>query len=220
MRRSAGLSMGLRLLLASQALAPLAVRLALVQQLGAARAALLAPHLPSARLRELILGLPPEFTAEVATHLDPRRVLDTYLGLPDSLHLAVARRLCAMQAFATAARYAECLSAQQIKVLIFGIHDARHVLQIARHIGDLQLICRSLRSFSTGYLRRLTEAAADDDNLALSARVLGTLPVQRQADVCAGLRAETLADLLPLLRAVGGGASPGAAGRAEWPPRG
>ncbi len=201
MPKPAGLSMGLRLLLASQSIAPLAVKLTLVQQLGPARAALLAPHMPGAQLRELILGLPVEFTAQVATHLDPQLVLDTYLSLPDSLHLAVARQLCAVQAFATAARYAECLSAQQIKVLIFGINDARHVVKIARHIQDLQLICQSLRSFSTGYLCKLTEAAVDDDNVAVSAGVLSGLPLSRQADVCAGLRPGTLLALLPMLLA-------------------
>lgn len=199
MPKPTGLSVGQRLLLASQALAPLAVKLALIQQLGAERAAQLAPHMPGGQLRELILGLPTAFVAQVTRHLDPRRVLDTYLSLPDSLHLEVARQLCADGAFATAARYAECLSAQQVKVLIFGINDVDHVVQIARHIQDMALICQSLRTFSSGYLGKLTEAALADDNLAVAVQVLGGLPLPRQADVCAGLRPATLRRLLPCL---------------------
>ena len=115
MPKPASLSVGLRLLLASQAMAPLSVKLGLVQQLGAEKAALLAPHMPPGQLRELIMAMPIEFAAAVTVHLDPRLILDTYLSLPDSLHLEVARQLCADGAFATAARYAECLSAKQIK---------------------------------------------------------------------------------------------------------
>jgi len=101
MHKPASLSVGLRLLLASQAMAPLSVKLGLVQQLGAAKAALLAPHMPPAQLRELIMVMPVEFAAAVTTHLDPRLILETYLSLPDSLHLSVARQLCADGEFAT-----------------------------------------------------------------------------------------------------------------------
>ncbi len=204
MPKPANLSVGLRLLLASQAMAPLAVKLSLVQQLGAEKAALLAPHMPPGQLRELILAMPVAFAAQVTRHLDPRLILDTYLSLPDSLHLEVARQLCADGAFATAARYAECLSAKQIRVLIYGINDVDHVLQIARHIVDMPLISDSLRSFSTGYLCKLTEAAAVDRNLTVAAQVLGGLPLARQADVCAGLQPTTLRQLLPLLLLVSG----------------
>lgn len=204
MHKPASLSVGLRLLLASQAMAPLSVKLGLVQQLGAAKAALLAPHMPPAQLRELIMVMPVEFAAAVTTHLDPRLILETYLSLPDSLHLSVARQLCADGEFATAARYAECLSAKQIKVLIYGINDVDHVLQIARHIVDMPLISESLRSFSTGYLRKLTEAAAVDRNLPVAAQVLGGLSLTRQADVCAGLQPPTLRMLLPLLLLISG----------------
>ena len=72
MRKPASLSVGLRLLLASQAMAPLSVKLGLVQQLGAEKAALLAPHMPPGQLRELIMVMPIEFAAAVTTHLDPR----------------------------------------------------------------------------------------------------------------------------------------------------
>lgn len=201
MAKAPSLSLAQRLLLASQSMAPLPVKAALVQKLGPEQAARLSPHLPPAQLRELILALPIDFLARVTTHLDPRLILETYLGLPDSLHLEVARRLCLIGAFATAARYAECLSARQVKVLIYGINDADQVLQIARHIVDLELIVQSLRSFSTGYLCTLTEAAAADDNVALSARVLAGLPLSRQADVCAHLKAAVLDELLPQLLA-------------------
>jgi hypothetical protein len=204
MAKPVSLSVGLRLLLASQGMAPLAVKLSLVQQLGPKRAALLAPHLPAERLRELIQGLPVPFVAKVVTHLDPLLVLETYLSLPDTLHLEVARQLCVDGAFATAARYAECLSPKQIKVLIFGIHDVDHVLQIARHIVDMPLISESLRSFSTGYLCKLTEAAAADRNLPVAAQVLGGLSLVRQADVCAGLEPATLHKLLPMLLLISG----------------
>lgn len=204
MPKPASLSVGLRLLLASQGMAPLAVKLSLVQQLGAEKAAQLAAHMPPGQLREVILGLPVEFVAQVTSHLDPRLILDTYLSLPDSLHLQVARQLCANGSFATAARYAECLSAKQIKLLIFGINDALHVLQIARHIVDMPLISESLRSFSTGYLCKLTEAAAADHNLAVAAQVLGGLSVARQADVCTGLKPTTVRNLLPLLLLISG----------------
>lgn len=204
MPKPASLSVGLRLLLASQAMAPLSVKLGLVQQLGAEKAALLAPHMPPGQLRELIMAMPIEFAAAVTVHLDPRLILDTYLSLPDSLHLEVARQLCADGAFATAARYAECLSAKQIKVLIYGINDVDHVLQIARHIVDMPLISESLRSFSTGYLCKLTEAAVTDRNLPVAAQVLGGLSLARQADVCAGLQPGTLRQLLPLLLLISG----------------
>lgn len=204
MPKPASLSVGLRLLLASQAMAPLSVKLGLVQQLGAEKAALLAPHMPPGQLRELIMAMPIEFAAAVTVHLDPRLILDTYLSLPDSLHLEVARQLCADGAFATAARYAECLSAKQIKVLIYGINDVDHVLQIARHIVDMPLISESLRSFSTGYLCKLTEAAVADRNLPVAAQVLGGLSLARQADVCAGLQPATLRKLLPLLLLISG----------------
>lgn len=204
MRKPASLSVGLRLLLASQAMAPLSVKLGLVQQLGAEKAALLAPHMPPGQLRELIMVMPIEFAAAVTTHLDPRLILDTYLSLPDSLHLEVARQLCADGAFATAALYAECLSAKQIKVLIYGINDVDHVLQIARHIVDMPLISESLRSFSTGYLCKLTEAAVVDRNLPVAAQVLGGLSLARQADVCGGLQPATLRKLLPLLLLISG----------------
>ncbi|PTS84799.1 hypothetical protein DBR00_03085 [Pseudomonas sp. HMWF032] len=204
MPKPASLSVGLRLLLASQAMAPLSVKLGLVQQLGAEKAALLAPHMPPGQLRELIMAMPIEFAAAVTVHLDPRLILDTYLSLPDSLHLEVARQLCADGAFATAARYAECLSAKQIKVLIYGINDVDHVLQIARHIVDMPLISESLRSFSTGYLCKLTEAAVADRNLPVAAQVLGGLSLARQADVCAGLQPSTLRQLLPLLLLISG----------------
>jgi len=204
MPKPASLSVGLRLLLASQAMAPLSVKLGLVQQLGAEKAALLAPHMPPGQLRELIMAMPIEFAAAVTVHLDPRLILDTYLSLPDSLHLEVARQLCADSAFATAARYAECLSAKQIKVLIYGINDVDHVLQIARHIVDMPLISESLRSFSTGYLCKLTEAAVADRNLPVAAQVLGGLSLARQADVCAGLQPSTLRQLLPLLLLISG----------------
>ncbi len=204
MPKPASLSVGLRLLLASQAMAPLSVKLGLVQQLGAEKAALLAPHMPPGQLRELIMAMPIEFAAAVTVHLDPRLILDTYLSLPDSLHLEVARQLCADGAFATAARYAECLSGKQIKVLIYGINDVDHVLQIARHIVDMPLISESLRSFSTGYLCKLTEAAVADRNLPVAAQVLGGLSLARQADVCAGLQPSTLRQLLPLLLLISG----------------
>jgi len=204
MPKPANLSVGLRLLLASQAMAPLAVKLSLVQQLGAEKAAQLAPHMPPGQLRELILAMPVAFAAQVTRHLDPRLILDTYLSLPDSLHLEVARQLCADGAFATAARYAECLSAKQIRLLIYGINDVDHVLQIARHITDMPLISDSLRSFSSGYLCKLTEAAAMDRNLTVAAQVLGGLPLARQADVCAGLKPTTLRQLLPLLLLISG----------------
>ncbi|WP_422910854.1 hypothetical protein ACOCLD_03355 [Pseudomonas sp. MAC6] len=204
MPKPASLSVGLRLLLASQAMAPLSVKLGLVQQLGAEKAALLAPHMPPGQLRELIMAMPIEFAAAVTVHLDPRLILDTYLSLPDSLHLEVARQLCADGAFATAARYAECLSAKQIKVLIYGINDVDHVLQIARHIVDMPLISESLRSFSTGYLCKLTEAAVADRNLPVAAQVLGGLSLARQADVCASLQPSTLRQLLPLLLLISG----------------
>ena len=204
MPKPASLSVGLRLLLASQAMAPLSVKLGLVQQLGAEKAALLAPPMPPGQLRELIMAMPIEFAAAVTVHLDPRLILDTYLSLPDSLHLEVARQLCADGAFATAARYAECLSAKQIKVLIYGINDVDHVLQIARHIVDMPLISESLRSFSTGYLCKLTEAAVADRNLPVAAQVLGGLSLARQADVCAGLQPSTLRQLLPLLLLISG----------------
>lgn len=204
MPKPVNLSIGLRILLASQGIAPLAVKLSLVQQLGPERAALLAPHLPAEQLGELIQGLPVPFVAQVVTHLDPRLVLETYLSLPDSLHLEVARQLCVDGAFATAACYAECLSPKQIKVLIFGIHDVDHVLQIARYIVDMPLISESLRSFSTGYLCKLTEAAAADRNLPVAAQVLGGLSLTRQADVCAGLEPATLRKLLPMLLLISG----------------
>ncbi|RJG14350.1 hypothetical protein D3879_05825 [Pseudomonas cavernicola] len=196
MAKLPSLNVGLRLLLASQGLAPLAVKVPLVVQLGPLRAAQMAPHMPPAQLRELIMALPIEFAAKTTTHLDPRLILEAYLSLPDSLHLDVARQLCIDRAFATAARYAECLSAPQLKVLIFGLNSPENVLQIARHIQDMELIVQSLRSFSSGYLCKLTEAAADDDNIAVSVRVIGGLPLQRQADVCAGLRPATLIVLL------------------------
>ncbi len=198
------LSVGLRLLLASQAMAPLAVKVGMVQQLGAQKAAQLAPHMPSGQLRELIMAMPIEFAAEVTVHLDPRLILDAYLSLPDSLHLEVARQLCVIGEFATAARYAECLSAKQIKLLIYGINDVQHVLQIARHIVNLALISASVHSFSTGYLCRLTEAALADRNLPVSAQVLSGLSLARQADVCAGLQPETLRQLLPMLLLISG----------------
>lgn len=199
MAKAPSLSMAQRLLLASQSMAPVAVKAALVQKLGPVQAAQLSPHMPAEQLRELILELPIEFLAQVTTHLDPRLILDAYLALPDEVHLQVARQLCVIGSFATAARYAECLSAKQVKVLIYGINDAAHVLQIARHIVDIDLIVQSLRSFSTGYLCRLTEAAAADDNVAISARVLSGLPLPRQADVCAHLKPAVLRALLPLL---------------------
>jgi hypothetical protein len=201
MAQAPSLSLSQRLLLASQSMAPVPVKAALVQRLGAEQAAQLSPHMPPAQLRELILALPIEFLAQVTTHLDPQLILATYLSLPDSLHLDVARRLCVIGAFATAACYAECLSAKQVKVLIYGINDADHVLQIARHIVDIELIVQSLRSFSTGYLCKLTEAAAADDNVAVSARVLAGLPLPRQADVCAHLKPAVLRELLPQLLA-------------------
>lgn len=199
MRKPAKLSVGLRLLLASQGMAPLIVKLGLVQQLGAEKAALLAPHMPPGQLRELIMALPIEFVVAVTAHLDPQLILETYLSLPDSLHLEAARQFCADGAFATAARYAECLSARQVRVLIYGINDVEHVLQIARHIVDMQLITESLRSFSTGYLCKLAEAAVVDRNLSVAVQVLGGLSLSRQADVCAGVRPATLGKLLPLL---------------------
>lgn len=199
MTKAPSLSMAQRLLLASQSMAPVAVKAALVQKLGPEQAAQLSPHMPPAQLRELILELPIDFLARVTTHLDPQLILQTYLALPDEVHLQVARQLCVIGAFATAARYAECLSAKQVKVLIYGINDADHVLQIARHIVDIDLIVQSLRSFSTGYLCRLTEAAAADDNVAISACVLSGLALPRQADVCAHLEPALLHELLPLL---------------------
>jgi len=205
MAKAPSLSMAQRLLLASQSMAPVAVKAALVQKLGPEQAAQLSPHMPPAQLRELILELPIDFLARVTTHLDPQMILQTYLALPDDVHLQVARQLCAIGAFATAARYAECLSAKQVKVLIYGINDTDHVLQIARHIVDIDLIVQSLRSFSTGYLCRLTEAAAADDNVAISARVLSGLALPRQADVCAHLDPALLHELLPLLLEVNDG---------------
>lgn len=199
MAKAPTLSMAQRLLLVSQSMAPVAVKAALVQKLGPEQAAQLSPHIPPAQLRELILELPIEFLAQITTHLDPRLILATYLALPDDLHLQVARQLCVIGAFATAARYAECLSPRQVKMLIYGINDADHVLQIARHIVDIELIVQSLRSFSTGYLCKLTEAAVADHNVAIAARVLGGLPLPRQADVCAHLEPALLSTLLPLL---------------------
>lgn len=201
MAQDPSLNLAQRLLLASQGMAPLAVKSALVQRLGPEQAARLAPHLPPEQLRELILALPVAFVARTVTRLDPQRVLQTYLSLPDELHLAVARQLCADGAFATAARYAECLSPRQVKVLIYGINDVDHVLQIARHILDVGLIVQSLRTFSTAYLCRLTEAALADDNLALSVLVLGGLPLARQADVCVALPERARGQVLPALLA-------------------
>lgn len=201
MHKAPSLNMAQRLLLASQSMAPVALKCALVQKLGPEQTALLAPHMPAEQLRELILSLPVPFIARAVTRLDPQAILETYLSLPDELHLEVARQLCADGAFATAARYAECLSPRQVKVLIYGINDAEHILQIARYIVDVGLIVQSLRTFSTQYLCRLTEAAWADENLPISALVLGGLPLARQADICDHLPAQVREPLLPLLLA-------------------
>ncbi|MCY1282985.1 hypothetical protein D9M68_375360 [compost metagenome] len=198
------LSLGQRLLLATQGVAPLALKIPVILQLGPRRVAELAPHLAAEPLRELILALPIDFLAQATVHLDPRRILAAYLSLPDSLHLDVARQLCADRQFATAARYAECLSAKQVKVLIFGLNSPANVVQIARHIQDMDLIVQALRTFSSGYLARLTEAALADANPGVAVRVLSGLPLQRQADVCAELRAGSLQALLPALLAASG----------------
>lgn len=199
MRKAPSLTIAQRLLLTSQRMAPLPFKSALVQILGPKQVALLAPHLPAEQLRELILSLPVSFIARTITRLRPQDILETYLSLPDEYHLEVARQLCIDGAFATAARYAECLSPRQVKVLIYGINDAEHILQIARYILDVGLIVQSLRTFSTHYLCRLTEAAWADDNLAMSALVLGGLPLVRQADICDHLPAQVRDSLLPLL---------------------
>ncbi|MBM7063404.1 hypothetical protein JQX08_22010 [Pseudomonas sp. UL073] len=202
MAKKPDLSIAMRLLLAAQGAAPLALKVPVVLQLGPQRAAQLAPHMAAAQLRELIVALPIEFLAQAVVHLDPRRILEAYLSLPDSLHLEVARQLCVDREFATAARYAECLSAKQVKVLIFGLNSPENVLQIARHIRDMDLIVQALRTFSSGYLGKLTEAAIADGNPAVAVRVLSGLPLQRQADVCEELRNTTLKLLYPeLLRA-------------------
>ncbi|AYC34927.1 hypothetical protein D3880_22265 [Pseudomonas cavernae] len=197
------LSLGQRLLLASQGLAPLAVKVPVVLQLGPQRVAQMAPHMPAEQLRELIIALPIDFLAQATVHLDPRLILEAYLSLPDSLHLEVARQLCDDRQFATAARYAECLSAKQLKVLIFGLNSPENVLQIARHIQDMDLIVQALRTFSSGYLCKLTEAALADGNGAVVVRVLGGLPLARQADVCANLHPNALQGLLLELLAAG-----------------
>ena len=201
MRKVSSLTIAQRLLLASQRMAPLALQSALVQKLGPEQAALLAPYMPAEQLRELILSLPVPFIARTITRLRPQAILETYLSLPDELHLEVARQLCIDGAFATAARYAECLSPRQVKVLIYGINDVEHILLIARYILDVGLIVQSLRTFSTHYLCRLTEAAWADDNLAISALVLGGLPLVRQADICEHLPDKVRDPLLPLLLA-------------------
>ncbi|UVE17779.1 hypothetical protein NVV93_19855 [Pseudomonas sp. LS44] len=195
------LPIGLRLLLASQRLVPLAVKLPVVLQLGPQRVAQLAPHVPDAQLHELILALPVDFLAQATTHLDPQLILATYLNLPGSLHLDVARQLCEDRAFSTAARYAECLSAKQLKLLIFGINSPENVLQIARHIQRMDLIVQALRTFSSRYLGLLTEAALADDNIAVAVQVLSGLPLPRQAEVCATLPSTTLLELMPKLMA-------------------
>jgi len=77
MAKAPSLSMAQRLLLASQSMAPVAVKAALVQKLGPEQAAQLSPHMPPAQLRELILELPIDFLARVTTHLDPQMILQT-----------------------------------------------------------------------------------------------------------------------------------------------
>ena len=57
MAKAPSLSMAQRLLLASQSMAPVAVKAALVQKLGPEQAAQLSPHMVPAQLRELILEL-------------------------------------------------------------------------------------------------------------------------------------------------------------------
>lgn len=198
------LKLGQRLLLAAQGVAPLALKLPVILRLGPQRVAELAPHLPGARLRELILALPVDFLAKTAVHLDPRAILDTYLSLPDSLHLEVARQLCADRQFATAARYAECLSPLKIRVLIIGINNVDHVMQIAHHIEDLELIVQAVRTLSGGYLAQLTLAAERDANLAVSVRVLSGLSPARQAEICGLLPDHVLQQLLPPLLEIGG----------------
>jgi hypothetical protein len=195
----AKLGFGWRTLLAWQGLAPLELKIQLLRRLGPQRTAWLAPHMPARQLRTLILALPSGFAAQVTQHLDPRAILDTYRSLPDTLHLRVARQLCADQQFVTAARYAECLSAHQLKLMILGLNDPKAILLIARHMTSMQLIMQSLRGLSAGYLRTLTEAAADTGNFALAAEVLSGLPLARQANVCSGLTLETLVGLLPML---------------------
>ncbi|MBD7976731.1 hypothetical protein [Serpens gallinarum] len=202
----ATLGFGWRTLLAWQGLAPLELKVMLLRRLGAQRTAWLAPHLPDSQLRPLIIALPSDFAAQVTQHLDPRAILNTYRSLPDELHLRVARQLCADKQFATAARYAECLTAHQLKLMILGLNDPTAILYIARHMGNMQLIMQSLRGLSAGYLRTLTEAAASTDSFVLAAEVLSGLPLARQGNVCSGLTLETLVALLPLLMEKSGGA--------------
>lgn len=198
------LGAGLRLLLASQGVAPMALKVPLLQRLGPQRAARMAGHMAPDDLYEMIVNLPVDFLAEVTTHLDPCLILDTYLRLPETLHLDVARELLARGYHATAARYCECFPPVKVKMLLFGLNDPDGVLQIARHIQNMDLIVDALRSVSVGYLCTLTEAAVRSGNVAISVRVLGGLPAQRQADVCAHLPPATLKRLLPpLLKASG-----------------
>lgn len=197
------LSLGSRLLLASQAMAPLAVKVGLVQQLGARTAALVAPHMPAEQLHELVLALPSSFTAQVIQHIEPQWVLAVYLSLPDSLHLAVARELCAQDLYPTAAAYAECLPARRLRALIFGL-DPDAVLRIARHIQNIALIIESLRGFSSSFLCQLTEAAVRADNLEIALQVIAGLSPARQADICATLPPVVLQKVLPGLLAQSG----------------
>ena len=72
MPKPASLSVGLRLLLASQAMAPLSVKLGLVQQLGAEKAALLAPHMSHMSQVPPVPPVPP-----TAAKPDPQAVAAT-----------------------------------------------------------------------------------------------------------------------------------------------
>lgn len=203
MSKPPALPLRLKLVLASQGMAPLAVKAAVVQQLGAANAALLAPHMPPGQLKDLVPELPSAFVAQVISHLQPTWILDTYLAMPDSLHLAVARELCLQKLYDTAAQFAECLPPARLRNLIFGL-EPDHVLQIARFITNLPLIIESLRTFSAAFLSKLADAAVRDNNPEISQQVLAGLTVQRQAEVCAALKPATLKAVLPGLLAQSG----------------
>ena len=198
MSKPPALSLRHKLLLASQNLAPVAVKAGLILQLGSGTAAQLAPHMPPAQLRELVPELPRDFIAEVISQLEPQWILETYLAMSDELHLDVARHLCRKQLFETAAQYAECLPSSRLRALIFGL-EPDDVLHIARFIGNFELIIDSLRSFSAQSLARLAEAAVRAQALDTALQVMSGLSLAKQADICSHLEELSRRRLLPRL---------------------
>lgn len=196
---SAQINVAVRLLMACKGRIPLPFKQAILGRIRPKQAAGLITQLSTEQFTRLAQSMPMPLIAQVVRYLQPQAIRDDYMDLPEEFHIELSQELCSINAFSTAADFANFLSAAQLKVLFFALNNEGYVVSILEHMENLPVAGQGLRGCSTDFLARLAEEAAQRRHMEAVVRVIGMLSMQRQASVCARLSPLALMQLLPKL---------------------